>query len=1013
MIREAQILRRLSKILSLHLMAVRGATGLFYSLGSLLLSFLFIQVVDHLFFLPYFVRLILLGLAFSLFLFLLTKDFLLPLLKPLTEIELNSLLQKRYPDIKDDFINALQLSRAEDKNVSSSLIEALIKKTAKESQGVKSEKIVDKRSFRRSYLFLVNVSLLFFSLSLMSASPLSFNLARLFVGNLTIQSKPISPADVISPTQLADLKVEYTYPAYAGLPKKSLTGFSGKIEALTGTEVRLSFSSNHSLSSASLILPRREIPISTKDLRAKFILNGSGEYQIKAKDIFYREAEGLKGYYFSLPDEAPDIKILSPTTDLRRAKDGEIQIEAEAKDDFGLSKILLSYEVRETNRRKEILIRKFSGQKKALFSYNWDLSLCGFKEGEKVRFYLEAFDNDTISGPKKGRSLSYTIEIFSAGKEHKKVKEDLEALEKGLLSLFMEQKVTKDRFKNAADWLKVDKEKGLKLLEEVAKRQAGLQEKTSELSSQAKDLAERMLTDPLEDYLNYLDTSHIKEGLTELSSKKMPGAMKILSEVREGRPGSPDKESDLQQEMVKDLEDLWALAKEVKARQKERDLFETASDISENYLDFLRDLQGAKKGFNQKKEALLKELAKLGSLLNQLAGQLQSLLSQLPKAEATPDSRKIDLGQMNSSFNKLAKSLNSGDMEAALKEAAALAKAISDLKKALSSLSKSCPSSSSNSLCQKGNELSGRLEEIVKREEVLRDETLPLEENRKKLFEKKAQEVLAKIKEKEEQALKKVDRLANLLSKREKGEALRINESLLKMRQEAKEGRLRQSKELSREMGNSLERIFKQAKDKDILSLLGELNMLKAEIDRGLNLGEEDFFSLGEKKTLEGLSKEQEGIETVTKSLIEEMEEFSKKSSLLEPEITKDLKMACEAMKEAKENLACFKSSPALKKEEEALYYLAKSESSLSQGMCQLGQSMGLSLGARPQPQPQPGKTGSSGRFGTKEGYVEIPKKEESLRRGDFQKEILKGLKENFIKDYENLTDYYYKRLTE
>lgn len=1002
MIEEAQALRRLSNILSLHLMAVRGATGLFYGLASLLVSLLFIEAVDYFFFLPYFVRLALLGLAFSLFLFLLTKNFLLVLLKPPTEAEINGLLQKRYPDFKDNFINALQLSRAENKDVSFSLIEALIKKTTKESRRVKSEEIINKNSFRKSSLFLVNACLLFFSLSLMPASPLSFNLARLFVSNLGIQSESISPADVLSPTQLADLKVEYTYPAYTGLSKKSLTGFSGKIEAVAGTGVRLSFSSNHSLSSASLILSKKEIPIDPKDLTTKFILNASGQYQIKAKDIFYREADGIAGYYFSQSDEIPQIEILSPTTDLRCAKDGEIEIKAEAKDDFGLGKILLSYEVQESKRKKEILIRKFSGQKKTLFSYDWDLSLCGFKEGEKVMFYLEVFDNDTISGPKKGRSLSYQIEIFSAVKEHEKVKEDLESLEKELLSLFMEQKVTKGRFKNAADWLKVDKEKGLKLLEEVAKRQAGLQEKTSKLSNQAKELAERMLSDPLEDYLNYTDTSHIKEGLASLSSKKMPEAIKALSEGKD----LLDKEAKLQEELVKETEDLWSLAREIKARQKERDLYATASNISEDYLDFLKDLQGAKTGLNQKKDALLKELAKLGSLLNQLASQLQSLLSKLPKTEAGSDSRQVDLGQMNNSFNQLAKSLNAGDMESALKEAAKLARAISDLKKALTELSKE--GSSCNSLCQKGNELSIRLEEIVKREEALRKGTLPLEEKRKKLFEERAEEVLAKIKEKEEEALKKTERL--IYDKRIRGEALNLKKGFSEMYEEAKSGSLRQSKELSRGIDHSLEKALKTVKDEDILSLLNELKGIKGEIDQGLNLSEEDFFNLPEKKSLTGLSKEQEGIETVTKKLIEEMEEFSNKSSLLEPEMTKDLKMAFEAMGEAKESLSCFRSKQALRKEEEALHYLSKSSKNLSQSMCQLGQQVGLSLGARPQ--PQPGQAGSSGQFGLKEGYVEIPKKEEPLRRGDFQQEILKGLKGNFIKDYENLTKDYYKELT-
>ena len=116
-------------------------------------------------------------------------------------------------------------------------------------------------------------------------------------------------------------------------------------------------------------------------------------------------------------------------------------------------------------------------------------------------------------------------------------------------------------------------------------------------------------------------------------------------------------------------------------------------------------------------------------------------------------------------------------------------------------------------------------------------------------------------------------------------------------------------------------------------------------------------------------------------------------------------------MQGAEEHLSEKKTSPALDKEQEALYYLTKSKEEMqaaAQALAEMEEKMGMPMAGFMQPRGAAG-----GMFGLDTGFVEIPSSEDYQVPQDFRKEIMEGLKEKFPEIYDKLIKEYYRRIIE
>ncbi len=129
-----------------------------------------------------------------------------------------------------------------------------------------------------------------------------------------------------------------------------------------------------------------------------------GTYPIKVKDDLGFENPNPVQYQIRLiPDQYPEAEIVSPGHDLEISGNEILPIVYTGKDDFGITALRLNYQVGGKERSihlKGVDSGRFLGPE----TFKWDLGSLGLAPGDRVVYRLEIWDNDSISGPKKGTS---------------------------------------------------------------------------------------------------------------------------------------------------------------------------------------------------------------------------------------------------------------------------------------------------------------------------------------------------------------------------------------------------------------------------------------------------------------------------------------------------------------------------------------------------------------------------------------------------------------------------------
>ncbi|MEO7426663.1 MAG: DUF4175 family protein [Fibrobacteria bacterium] len=116
-----------------------------------------------------------------------------------------------------------------------------------------------------------------------------------------------------------------------------------------------------------------------------------------------------------IPDLAPEVELSVPGADTLLDRDAKQHLAFRVKDDFGLSSLKLAYrvlsegKVRSEGQRdsRDWLRQAHSGSVETV----WDLGALKLRPDDVVEFHLAAVDNDTVNGPKTGRSATRALRM--------------------------------------------------------------------------------------------------------------------------------------------------------------------------------------------------------------------------------------------------------------------------------------------------------------------------------------------------------------------------------------------------------------------------------------------------------------------------------------------------------------------------------------------------------------------------------------------------------------------------
>ncbi len=251
--------------------------------------------------------------------------------------------------------------------------------------------------------------------------------------------------EVFDMPRVTEIAVAYTYPAYTRLKPVVQTG-TGDIQAVVGTRAELKLVTNKAIQTAkfthktdtgqiSFFEKLTETPESdttqmvisdgnTLTTTVDIVADGIYSVELLCVDGFNNEIP-IKYNIKAIPDATPEVVIKEPGRDIKTTKLGEVEIIAEATDDYGIAELKLRYRVG-ADELQEVSLNSSTlplsaieekttndsfGHRVLGGSYTFYLEEFDVEPGDVISYYASATDNNTQTGPSEASSDIYFIEI--------------------------------------------------------------------------------------------------------------------------------------------------------------------------------------------------------------------------------------------------------------------------------------------------------------------------------------------------------------------------------------------------------------------------------------------------------------------------------------------------------------------------------------------------------------------------------------------------------------------------
>ena len=269
--------------------------------------------------------------------------------------------------------------------------------------------------------------------------------------------------EVFEMPKVTEISVAYTYPDYTGLKPVVQTG-TGDIHAVVGTHAEVRLTTNKAIQTATFsrktdvvndlqISTAQELsatpePISTQmtisdrntlTTTIDVVEDGSYNIQLLCIDGFNNEIP-IEYMIRAIPDAVPEVVIKEPGRDVKVTKLDEVEIIAEATDDYGVAELKLIYRIGSDELQELVMesAKEAIGSQQSAVSnkrlllnenllpesrnpkaesqyadgaYTFYLEEFDVEPGDIISYYAHATDNNTLTGPGEASSDLYFIEI--------------------------------------------------------------------------------------------------------------------------------------------------------------------------------------------------------------------------------------------------------------------------------------------------------------------------------------------------------------------------------------------------------------------------------------------------------------------------------------------------------------------------------------------------------------------------------------------------------------------------
>ncbi len=509
-------------------------------------------------------------------------------------------------------------------------------------------------------------------------------------------SSPVYTAEAVDPPEVGNIFVTLYPPAYTGLGSLSAPG--GNAEGLKGSTLRLEAATTKTIVKADIVMDdgkKHPMKIDGRKLQATLVLFQSQQYRFVVEDAFGFRNSPIAYELKVKPDGFPTVDLLRPTEDLEVNGDEIVPLEYSARDDFGISEVNLTVKIGE--REDKIRLQRDDARRLILRDqFKWDLGRLGLREGEDAVFHLEALDNDTISGPKRGLSRALRLRLKNLKGEHQQVAEMIRDLNSRMINLLADHLETPLASDNDAARAKEERNK--------------LEQNMAEALKRTEEVLRRTEKDRLSDFATWSDLEALRRNLQFTKND-------LLKQQEQSK--SADEQLKARDEISTELERMSLLSEDIAKRLKAQELASAAQDLVRSQERLMESLDKLLSG-DKNLDAIMKQISELAKTLASLQQALSQFAQQMTDDFMNMESmRGLGFNEMFSALDEIRKRLMQGDIEGARQLARELFSQMASMVASLQNAQRSAMASSMGRMQGEMQRSTNELQEMAREQQEI------------------------------------------------------------------------------------------------------------------------------------------------------------------------------------------------------------------------------------------------------------------------------------------------------
>lgn len=444
---------------------------------------------------------------------------------------------------------------------------------------------------------------------------------------------------VFKPLALEGISIRLTPPAYTGLSSVVLDN-QGSFEAVLGTRALITAGPSQEVGMAAALLGSGDIVpanIDKQGIALELKVTGDQRYRLMAVSAGGADSFISAEYRITAqPDLPPQVELWDEELTDDIGENYNLSVEGRASDDFGLSQVRIGYLL---NGQESTGPRiKPSGRVvDTSVVMEWDLSGLGLLPGDSMAYWLEAVDNDMVSGPKSGRSRSRWLRLPSLADIYQMTADRDSAVAAEVAGIQPEQTELREQIQRLSQAIKESRRIDWQQQAALEKAVADQQELLSRLEQAADKALESLRPEGRRVEIDAETASKIRELhqlFEQVATEEMRQAMERLSQALENMDrGEVTRALDnmklTSEELKKRLDQAIAALKEMqqqrqldKMREDLRRLVKEQQEIKEATGRELETEEAA--GLARRQEQAAKDLEALADRARQLGEQMDS-----------------------------------------------------------------------------------------------------------------------------------------------------------------------------------------------------------------------------------------------------------------------------------------------------------------------------------------------------------------------------------------------------